>query len=384
MWVDNMVDKLKYKYIYKKRNVYYFSRHIPQDLLSYYNRKRIVFSLKTRSINHALYLSKSYSQHLEDEWLSFRVNKFKSIYPSYVKFDQKHNHQSNAPLLSSSLKVYFKLKGAGKGDIFFRASERAVRNVTECLGDRPINLYSTIDAATFRDYLFKKGLVSSSVKRVFAIVRAIINLVMLEYGIDQKNGFAKTFIPDLNDSIKRNSIPLKDIRIIQKECIKLNDESRWLIALISDTGMRLSEALGLASEDIVLHEKIPFIDLRPKPWRQLKTNSSERQIPLVGYSLWAAKNIIKQNRKFAFPKYVNQVSCNTNSASAALNKWMQIRISNNYVIHSFRHAFRDRMRNVKCPTELIDQAGGWSSQHIGQIYGDGYSLKILKNFMDKI
>ena len=68
MYVDNTVDKLKCKYIYEKRNVYYFSRHVPQDLLSYYNKKRIVFSLKTRSVNHALYLSKSYSQHLEDEW----------------------------------------------------------------------------------------------------------------------------------------------------------------------------------------------------------------------------------------------------------------------------------------------------------------------------
>ena len=75
---------------------------------------------------------------------------------------------------------------------------------------------------------------------MFAIVRAIINLAILEYGIDHKNGFAKTFIPNLNDSIKRNSIPIKDIRIMQKECLKINDESRWLIALISDTGMRLS------------------------------------------------------------------------------------------------------------------------------------------------
>ena len=40
-----------------------------------------------------------------------------------------------------------------------------------------------------------------------AIVRAIINLVMLEYSINQKNGFVKTFILDLNDIIKRNSIP---------------------------------------------------------------------------------------------------------------------------------------------------------------------------------
>ena len=384
MWVDNMVDKLKCKYIYKKRRIYYYSRHVPQDLLSYYDRRRFVFSLKTRSLNHASYLSRSYSQHLEDEWLSFRLKTFRSIFPSYVRLDQKNPHQSNAPLLSSSLKVYFKLKGAGKGDIFFRASKRALRDVIGCLGDRPIDLYSTIDAATFRDYLFKKELVSSSVKRVFAIVRAIINLAILEYGIDHKNGFAKTFIPNLNDSIKRNSIPIKDIRIIQKECVKINDESRWLIALISDTGVRLSETLGLASEDIILHDKIPFIDLKPKPWRQLKTNSSERQIPLVGYSLWAAKNIMRQNNRFAFPKYVNQHSCKTNSASAALNKWMQIRISKNYVIHSFRHAFRDRMRNVNCPSELIDQAGGWSNQNIGQIYGEGYSLKILKNFMVKI
>ena len=56
MWVDNMVDQLNCKYIYKKRRVYYYSRHVPQDLLSYYDKKRIVFSLKTKSLNHASYL----------------------------------------------------------------------------------------------------------------------------------------------------------------------------------------------------------------------------------------------------------------------------------------------------------------------------------------
>ena len=123
---------------------------------------------------------------MEDEWLSFRLKKLKSTLPSYIRLNQKNPHQSNAPLLSSSLKVYFKLKVEGKGDIFFRASKRAVKDVIGCLGDRPIDLYSKIDAATFRDYLFKKELVLLSVKRVFAIVRAIINLAMLEYGIIQE------------------------------------------------------------------------------------------------------------------------------------------------------------------------------------------------------
>ena len=95
---------------------------------------------------------------------------------------------------------------------------------------------------------------SSTVKRVFAIIRAIINLSIQEYGLSCKNAFARTYIPDLEDSIKRQPIPIDIIREIQKECIKINDPNRWLIALISDTGMRLSEALGLKVSDIKLNQ----------------------------------------------------------------------------------------------------------------------------------
>ena len=68
----------------------------------------------------------------------------------------------------------------------------------ECLGNRPINLYSTIEAAKFRDHLFERDLVSSSIKRVFAIIRAIINLSILEHILENNNGFARTFIPNFN------------------------------------------------------------------------------------------------------------------------------------------------------------------------------------------
>ena len=370
-----MVDKLRCKYIYKKRNVYYFSKHVPQDLSSYYDRKRIVFSMKTKSYQHALHLSKSYTQQLEDEWLTIRVKKFKT----FMNFDDANQKKSNAPLLSSSLNLYFKLKGVGKGDIFFRASKRAVKNIIECLGDRPVNLYSTIDAATFRDYLFKRGLVSSSVRRVFSIIRAIINLTILEFGLENKNGFSRTFIPDLNDIKKRKPIPLNEIRKIQKECVKINDQNRWLIVMISDTGMRLSEALGLASDDIILHEKIPYITLRPYPWRQLKTKSSERKIPLVSYALWAAKKIVKQGNKFAFPKYCNETFCKTNSASASLNKWLHNRTSKDFVIHSFRHSFRDRLRKANVSSEMIDQICGWTTNSVGEKYGSGFELKTIYN-----
>jgi integrase len=41
------------------------------------------------------------------------------------------------------------------------------------------------------------------------------------------------------------SIPVNTIREIQQACYEIDDDMRWLMALISDTGMRLAEAAGL-------------------------------------------------------------------------------------------------------------------------------------------
>ena len=51
-------------------------------------------------------------------------------------------------------------------------------------------------------------------------------------------------------------------RAIQHACQTTDDEPRWLVALISDTGMRLNEAAGLAKEDIVLDADIPHVRIR--------------------------------------------------------------------------------------------------------------------------
>lgn len=74
----------------------------------------------------------------------------------------------------------------------------------------------------------------------------------------------------------------------------IDDDRRWLIALISGTGMRLSEAAGLCSTDIVLDEGIPFLQIQAHSHLRLKTTSSIRKLPLVGCSLWAANRLAEQ------------------------------------------------------------------------------------------
>jgi len=224
------------------------------------------------------------------------------------------------------------------------------------------------------------------VARIFATIRAVINLTIGEEGLDCRNPFANTFLPRDSSREKRKAIPLDVIKKLQSECLRIRDPNRVLIALISDTGMRLSEAVGLVWDDVVLDHQYPHINLKPHPWRGLKTIGSKRQIPLVGASLKAIEFMHQpeQTTPFLFNKYANENGCNGNSASAALNKWLKPRVPTGCVMHSFRHSIRDRLRHTGAESEMIDQFGGWSNKTVGQSYGDGYNLGSLYRVIKKI
>ena len=215
-------------------------------------------------------------------------------------------------------------------------------------------------------------------------MKAVINLAIAEHGLEIRNAFAAIYMPEA-ESKKRVSIPVETIRQIQQSCMEHDDDMRWLIALISDTGLRLAEAAGLHVNDLRLDEDIPYVDIKPHPWRSLKTKGSQRQVPLVGASLWAAQRI-KANASscFAFQRYTDNTRCNANSASNALNKWLHANFRNDIVIHGFRHAMRDRLRAVSCPSEMIDQIGGWSSGKVGEGYGEGYSVLQTAQWMTRL
>ena len=369
-------------HVMNRAGIYYYVRRIPADLKQHYSVKRLCFSLRTKSHSQAMRTASSVHQRLEDYWLGLRLQQMDIPAIHLVKTDDV---EDTSPLMMDAVKMYLSIKS--KDDrTFIRTARRNGEYVTKVLGNRPITSYSSSEAAQFRDWCFEQGMNINTVKRVFASVRSIINLTMREHGIEGSNAFSGTFMPDRGDASTRQPIPTDKLRTIQQRCQTTDDEPRWLVALISDTGMRLSEAAGLAREDIVLHADIPHVIIRPHSWRRLKTKGSERTLPLVGASLWAAERAVEasQHSPYLFPRYCNNKGCKANSASATLNKWLKQTIGDGYVMHSFRHSMRDRLRAVQCPSEMIDQIGGWSKRSVGEGYGDGYSLEALRSHLNGV
>jgi hypothetical protein len=108
----------------------------------------------------------------------------------------------------------------------------------------------------------------------------------------------------------------------------------------------------------------------------LKTEHSARDVPLVGMALDAMRR-----HPDGFPRYFDKGS----NLSATLMKHFKKREllpTEKHSIYSFRHSFKDRLKAVEAPEELIDELMG----HVVDKpkYGDGYGLKLKAKYLQAI
>lgn len=124
----------------------------------------------------------------------------------------------------------------------------------------------------------------------------------------------------------------------------LNHEARRILYLMVETGVRITEACNLNKTTIILDHNIPHIRIRPDG-RQLKTDQSVRDIPLVGVALMAMRA-----QPEGFPTYHDKADV----VSATVNKFLRENklLPNGETLYSIRHSFKDRLRKVRCLDEV--------------------------------
>ena len=126
---------------------------------------------------------------------------------------------------------------------------------------------------------------------------------------------------------------------------------------------------------IVLDAPIPYVKILPEG-RRLKTDDSQREIPLVGAALAAMKR-----RPDGFPRYRDKSS----NLSATLNKYLLengLRPTKDHTVYSLRHSFKDRLVAAEAPDNLIDSLMGHKTYK--PKYGKGPSLELKRKYLQQI
>ena len=153
--------------------------------------------------------------------------------------------------------------------------------------------------------------------------------------------------------------------------------------LLGETGCRLAELVGLRLKDIDLYNEL--LHIRPNSARRLKTRNSQKTLPLVAYAKLAMKKALQHSDgEYLFPRYIKDRKYYATHASNALNLWLK-KDFDGLTTHCLRHTFRDRLRAVERPMDMIDQIGGWRSvSSIGNSYGKGYHINKLTGWIKKV
>lgn len=131
---------------------------------------------------------------------------------------------------------------------------------------------------------------------------------------------------------------------------------------MADTGARESELICLTEEDIVLEEPIPYIWIRARENKALKTPTSERKIPLVGAALHAFQQL---------PSGFNHYRT-ADTTSTTINKYLRendLKPTPNHSLYSLRH--------TASATQALQKKSGPK-------YGRGHMLEKKHKWLRKI
>ena len=261
------------------------------------------------------------------------------------------------------------------------AKKRAVEILIEQRGNKALQELTREDALSFADWweerVVSEGIGAGTANKNISHITGMMKAVDKRLQLRLDNVFAGTRIEGGRDG-KRSPFTVEHIRdqILALGALDgLNDEARDVIYVMTETGARPSEIVNLTNSRIVLDGPIPYIRIEAEG-RLLKTDHSARDIPLVGLALEAMKRHPR-----GFPRYADKGSM----LSATLMKHFKSRKllpTPKHSIYSLRHSFKDRIRSVEAPEELIDELMGHSNGK--PRYGDGYGLQLKRKYLQMI
>lgn len=281
--------------------------------------------------------------------------------------------------ISDALDLYWELgreKTLGKSPDQLRRWRnpriKAIRNLVDVIGDKPIHEIDGDDMLDFRGWWLERienekldpGSANKDLTHLGDVLRTVnrmkrLGLVLPLSDLAFRKGERATRLPFSDKWIR-------EVILKPGALDGLNVEARNILRAMVNTGCRLSEVANLQPEHIRLDAEVPHISIEPSEKRHLKTANSRRVIPLTGVSLTAMRECPQ-----GFPRYHDKPGL-----SATVNSFMRengLMETPEHTVYGLRHSFEDRLLAAGVDERIRRDLMGHALTR--ERYGKGASLE---------
>ena len=278
-------------------------------------------------------------------------------------------------------------KSSEQLDAYMKVKRRAVANFVKINGDIAMREITRDHAQALRKFWAdrihptdgSKPMSGSSGNKDLGFLRKLYRRYFEHTGEEERqNPFRNLrFSPKTLKKVKPFSNDWVRNEILKPDLFRgLNRDAALLLMVLVETGCRLSELTNIEPKNIRLHDKIPHLRIRPTANRELKSNSSERDIPLVGIALEAMKRAPD-----GFPHYRDRGYLISQTLLKAF-KSRKLLPTEHHRVYSLRHSFEKRMLEGGLDYGLRCTLMGHKTDR--PEYGDGGSLEYRQSQLLKI
>ena len=163
----------------------------------------------------------------------------------------------------------------------------------------------------------------------------------------------------------------------------IKDDYYWMPLVLLYTGMRLAEPLQIAAQDVIVDTDHPYFDVDLAKI-ELKQDVSDRYVPIHPDLISFGFGEFVRKRQKEAPK--KRLFCGINSNSQVNNYYSKVigkyldragLTDTRLVAHSFRHSFKDALRNAAVPEGEQKFIMGHSDSEAAHNYGSGSKIGVL-------
>ncbi len=170
----------------------------------------------------------------------------------------------------------------------------------------------------------------------------------------------------------------------------------WVPLLCLFHGMRLNEACQLTCDDVVAMDGVDVILIRgtDDETKRVKTEAGQRFVPVhpqvvqIGFLAFVQKQRANGRTSRLFPEL--GASNATGYLSDPFSKWFARFLGKAGIherrktFHSFRHSYRDALREADISIERVRALGGWSGGNTEERYGSGLKASTLAREIGRV